>query len=83
MAKKKETTNAELARMIGKGFAGMDKRFAQVDRSFADVDARFDAIDKRLDRIKGDLDHIRTEILRDHEKRIMRLENLLGMATKH
>ena len=53
-------TNEELARMIGEGFHGVDKRF--------------DEVDKRFDRVEERLEHIEKFLLEEHRRRIERLE---------
>lgn len=60
MASKKITID-NLAEMIGKGFAGVDKRFD-------DVDKRFDEVDKGLDKIENVL-------IRQHSDKISNLES--------
>jgi hypothetical protein len=59
-----EVTNEELARMIAKGFEGVDERFNGVDR-------RFDKVEERLDRIEH-------ELIADHRRRIEKLEDQVG-----
>ena len=54
-------TNEDLARMIGGGFEGVDKRF--------------NAVDKRFDRIEDRLESIENLILADHKRRIEKLED--------
>jgi hypothetical protein len=63
-----ETSNDDLARMIKKGFDG-------VDDSFRTVHDHLDKIDIRLD-------HIEHAILADHQKRIERIEQALAIPTK-
>ncbi len=56
--KKKETTLNDLALMVGKGFADVDKRFEQVDKRFEQVDKRFEQVDGRFGKVGGRLDRI-------------------------
>jgi archaellum component FlaC len=49
--KKKEVTNEELARMVAKGFAHVDKRFDEVDNRFEHVDKRFEQVDERFEKV--------------------------------
>ncbi|MEK6884821.1 MAG: hypothetical protein AABY22_34635 [Nanoarchaeota archaeon] len=63
----KQTTNNGLARMISRGFAGVDKRFEEMekrfDKRFNEMDARFDKIEKivlvdykhRLEQVESDM----------------------------
>ena len=66
MARKEITTN-DLALMIGKGFAGVDRRFnematkVELEGFKKDINARFDKLEKL--------------ILADHKKRIEKLED--------
>lgn len=72
MAKKKITIN-NLTLMIGKGFAGVDKRFDDIEEKMAtkaDMDLKFKRVDERFDRIEK-------LILEDHKKRIEKLEDEL------
>ena len=53
-----EERTDELARMVAKGFAGVDKDFAEVHVKLREIDGRLDGIDGRLDGIDGRLDGI-------------------------
>ena len=69
MARNEEpSTIQELGLMIGKGFAGVDKRF--------------DKVDDRLEKIETRLYRIEYEILQDHADRIKRIEELLDIRKK-
>ena len=68
MEEKNNITTEDLARMIGKGFNGVDKRFDVVDE-------KFDLVDKRFDRIEDRLESIEKLILADHKRRIEKLED--------
>lgn len=46
------------ARIVSKGFGGVDKRFDGVDKRFDEVDKRFDLVEERLDKIEGKLEGI-------------------------
>ncbi len=63
----KNVTIDTLARMIQKGFVGVDEKFEAVDKRFDAVDKRFDEMDKRFDKIEYIL-------ITDHQKRIEKLE---------
>ncbi len=56
----KNITTEDLARMVQKGFVGIDKRFDAVDK-------RFDEMNKRFDKIENIL-------ITDHQRRIEKLE---------
>ncbi|MBI2577810.1 MAG: hypothetical protein HYV77_03115 [Candidatus Wildermuthbacteria bacterium] len=47
-----KVTIKDLARMVQRGFEGVDNKFAKVDEKFAKVDERFDGLEKRFDRIE-------------------------------
>jgi len=64
-----EVTNNELSRMIKKGFDDTDRRFDEADKRFDDV----------IDR----LHRIETVILKDHQTRIVRLEQAFRAAHPH
>lgn len=55
-SKKKEITINELARMMQRGFADIDKRFDKVETRLDEHDERFDIIDKRFDKVETKLD---------------------------
>ena len=55
------TTNSDLARMIAKGFDGVDKRF--------------DGVDKRFDNVENRLDKIEALLMGNYKKRIEKLED--------
>ena len=66
MAKKTVTTE-DLARMVQKGFEGVDEKFDGVNE-------RFDRVDSRLDRVEGRLEKIEKLFIADHRQRIEKLE---------
>ena len=57
---KKNITTDDLARMVQKGFSG--------------VDLRFDRVDKRFDKIEDRLETIEKLLIVDHRQRIEKLE---------
>ena len=61
----------ELARMVAKGFAGVDKEFSGVDKEFAGVRQQFKEVNNRFDEID-------TKLTVHFE----RLENLIIERTK-
>ena len=65
-----------LARMIGKGFDGVDKRFEQVDK-------RFERVEQRLERIEMKLENVvyRTEF-EELKERLMVVEDALAINPK-
>ena len=68
---KKEVTNDELARMIAKGFAEVGKNFEKNTKEHKDI--------------KDDLQLLRIDVKatkENHELRIKRLENLIGINGK-
>ena len=93
MDMEKKVTNEELARMIAKGFDGVDKRFDGVDKRLGGMDQRFDRIDKRLDhldarmgRMEADLNEIRSNLVYRHEfedlmARVKYLEIKMGIES--
>jgi len=52
---KKQITIEDLAKMVQKGFDGVDKKFEGVDKKFDGVDKKFEAIDKRFDRVEKEM----------------------------
>jgi len=82
--KKKNITTDDLAVMVQKGFAGVDKRFEQVDKRFEQVDKHFDAIEGRVGNIESSMvtkaemnrrfDGLEDRVLASHQKRIEKLE---------
>jgi len=73
---KKNVTIDELAVMVKRGFdetakkADMDFRFDQVDKRFEQMEKRFNRVDERFDKIEK-------LILKDHKRRIEKLEDEL------
>ncbi len=82
-----------LARIVARGFEGVEKRFEQVDKRFEQVDKRFERIDghllhidARLDTIEHDIADIRKHfVYRDEFEdviaRISAIEKKLGMKS--
>ena len=69
--KNKKITIEDLARMVQKGFNGVEDKMAKkvdVDRQFQEVNERFNRVDERFDKIEK-------LILADHKRRIERLED--------
>ena len=62
-----------LARMIGKGFDGVDKRFEQVDKRFEQVDKRFEQVDQRFEQVGKRFDRVEQRL----ERIEMKLENVV------
>lgn len=54
--------------------ARVDARFAQVDRRFEQMDLRFARMDDRFDRMDDRFARLEEDVIRDHTKRISRLE---------
>jgi hypothetical protein len=55
-------------------FAQVDRRFEQVDRRFEQMDLRFARMDDRFDRMDDRFARLEEDVIRDHTKRISRLE---------
>ena len=61
------TTNDDLARMIAKGFEGVDQQFSRVDRYFDKVESRLDKIEallvgnykKRIEKLELEMKELR------------------------
>jgi septal ring factor EnvC (AmiA/AmiB activator) len=64
MKKTKTVSTNELARLIKKGFDGVDERFNAVDQRFDSVDTRLKAMDKRFDGIDTQLKTVNNRL--DH-----------------
>jgi flagellar capping protein FliD len=54
--------------------ARVDARFEQVDRRFEQMDLRFARMDDRFDRMDDRFARLEEDVIRDHTKRISRLE---------
>jgi len=76
-----EERTEELARMVAKGFAGVDKDFAEVHAKFREIGGRLDGIDGRLDGIDGRLEGM-DKRFDGMDVRFDRLENLIIERTK-
>ena len=74
MENKNDITIGDLARMVQKGFNGVDLRFDKVDQRFDKVDQRFDRIDQRFDKVEDRLETIEKLLIVNHRERIERLE---------
>ena len=70
-----EVTNEELARMIAKGFAGVDKRFEQVaaKTDVEDISRRLGIVDRKLD-------NVLYKELDVHERWIQQLAEKVGVV---
>ncbi len=75
MKTEKQVTNNELARMISRGFAGVDERFEQIDKRFEQVDKRFEQVDKRFDEMDARFDKIEKIVLIDYKHRLEQVES--------
>jgi hypothetical protein len=73
-----EERTEELARMVAKGFAGVDARFAEMNNKFT---SRLNGIDGRLDGIDGRLEGM-DKRFDGMDIRFDRLENLIIERTK-
>jgi len=61
-----------LARVVARGFEGIDKRFEQVDKRFERVDGHLLHIDARLDTIEHDITEIRKHfVYRDEFEEVL------------
>jgi len=60
-------TIGHLARMVQKGFNGVDQRFDKVDQ-------RFDKVDQRFDKVEDRLETIEKLLIVNHRERIEKLE---------
>jgi hypothetical protein len=69
-----EERTEELARMVAKGFAGVDKDFVEVHAKFREIGGRLDGIDGRLEGMDKRFDGM--------DVRFDRLENLIIERTK-
>lgn len=88
-----QVTNEELARIINKGFDGMQSQFNGMQSQFTavnerlnNVDDRLDNIDARLGRLENDVKELRGEIVYRHEfedalARIKLLEKKAGIES--
>lgn len=45
----KENGKENLARMVAKGFEGMDKKFENIDKKFDGIDKKFESLEGRMD----------------------------------
>ena len=63
----------ELAKAVGLGFDGVEKRFDLVDK-------RFDKVDARLEDLQSQIHRIETYILRDHQQRLETIERKMGIS---
>jgi len=79
---KKNVTIDQLAVMVQKGFHETAKK--------TDMDFRFGKVETRLDKIETKLEKIEKIILDDHrdrieklESKVLYLENMLNLPTKH
>ena len=52
MKLEKQVTNNELARMISRGFVGVDKRFEELEKCIDKRFDLFDLVDMRFDKIE-------------------------------
>ena len=73
--KAKEMTVDELAIIVARGFAEVDKRFDDMDEK---IDYRFDALSNRLDRFV--LDNVTHEEHRLLESRVSKIEKKFKIA---
>jgi len=76
-----------LARVVARGFEGIDKRFEQVDKRFERVDGHLLHIDARLDTIEHDITEIRKHfVYRDEFEEVLSrlsvIEKKLGIQVK-
>lgn len=80
MAKSKKITLDDLAVMTQNGFndlrSDMNNGFTELR---SEMDVRFNTVDNRFDKIEHRLDRIENIILREHDNRIMRLEDEVRM----
>jgi len=88
---KKEISLDDLALMVAKGFAGMDKRFELIDERFEQIDTRFDKINEHFEQIKNETHELseigratRRDVLEIGDRFVprMELDNLLGRFNK-
>lgn len=73
-----------LARIVARGFEGVDKRFEQVDKRFVQVGDRLQHIDARLDTLEHDVAEIRKHLVYRDEfegvlSRLLTIEKKLGI----
>ena len=79
--KAKNITIDDLALMVSKGFASMDKRFDEIDERFDRVEGRLDNLEKGFEEMKEELFYIRAELNKktdnfSHKDLELRLEKL-------
>ena len=65
----KKITNEKLARMIAKGFDGMQGQFDGMQGQFNGMQSQFNkmqeqvnGVDERLQRVEGDVDYLKTKV---------------------
>jgi len=83
----KNITTNHLARMIKRGFDGVDKDFNKVDKRFNGVNKRFDGVDKRLDNLENGQEEIKLKLdrvayrfeIEELDRRLKRIEAKLGL----
>ncbi len=96
MKTKKPMTLSQLAAMVKRGFDGMDKRLDATDNRLdamvtkkdfeefrAESKMELGGVKYRLDRIEEKLTNVAWQSdMKDHERRIARLENIAGTLKK-
>jgi len=77
-----------LAKMVKKGFDGVDEKFEKVDKRFEKInekferiDGRFENVNARLDTIEQDLKEIKEEMMRSQDFEALELRVFL--KSKH
>jgi hypothetical protein len=68
----KQVTNNELARMISRGFAGVDERFETMEKH---INTRFEQVDKRFNEMDARFDKIEKIVLVDYKHRLEQVES--------
>lgn len=82
MAKKKDVTTEDLARMVQGGFNEINREFVVVRREmrsgFDDVNKRFDKLETRMDKLEMRMSKLETR-MGDLESRMTNLETSMGI----
>lgn len=78
-----------LARIVARGFEGVEKRFERVDKGFEQVDKRFEQVDKRFEQVDKRFEQVDKRLeyvdirLQHIDARLDSLEHDIGEIRKH
>jgi tetrahydromethanopterin S-methyltransferase subunit G len=85
MAKKVTIENVaesvdDLAKIVKKGFDGVDKRFDKIEKRLVGVDGRFDRLEKSVDEIKMKMAYVAWQIdMKEVMERLAKVEKKVGI----